>query len=98
LEASFVSRTNNLLHITDLTLIRKWVEKGEKPELKEITGESITVKSMWAQFDQLTMSTWDATERIGISMLSTWTMYNRHIIGAEYLKPPCQLSFGIFEV
>jgi hypothetical protein len=33
----------------DLTLIRKWVEKGEKPELKEITGESITVKSMWAQ-------------------------------------------------
>jgi hypothetical protein len=26
----------------DLTLIRKWVEKGEKPELKEITGESIT--------------------------------------------------------
>ena len=25
----------------DLTLIRKWVEKGEKPELKEITGESI---------------------------------------------------------
>ena len=39
----------------DLTLIRKWVEKGEKPELKEITGESITVKSMWAQFDQLTI-------------------------------------------
>ena len=37
----------------DLTLIRKWVEKGEKTELKEITGESITVKSMWAQFDQL---------------------------------------------
>jgi hypothetical protein len=37
----------------DLTLIRQWVEKGEKPELKEITGESITVKSMWAQFDQL---------------------------------------------
>jgi hypothetical protein len=109
----------------DLTLIRKWVEKGEKPELKEITGESITVKSMWAQFDQLTiidvsflyvssmlcqifcvfpiwiksaLSTRDATERIGISMLSTWTMYNRHIIGAEYLKPPCHLSFGIFEV
>jgi hypothetical protein len=26
------------------------------------------------------------------------TMYNRHIIRAEYLKPPCQLSFGIFEV
>jgi hypothetical protein len=23
--------------------------------LKEITGESITVKSMWAQFDQLTI-------------------------------------------
>jgi hypothetical protein len=23
-------------------------------------------------------------------------MYNRHIIGTEYLKPPCQLSFGIF--
>jgi hypothetical protein len=40
----------------------------------------------------------DATERIGISMLSTWTMYNRHIIGAEYLKASCQLSFGIFEV
>jgi hypothetical protein len=39
----------------DLTLIRKWVEKGEKTELKEITGESITVKSMWAQFDQLTI-------------------------------------------
>jgi hypothetical protein len=39
----------------DLTLIRKWVEKGEKPELKEITGESITVKSMWTQFDQLTI-------------------------------------------
>jgi hypothetical protein len=39
----------------DLTMIRKWVEKGEKPELKEITGESITVKSMWAQFDQLTI-------------------------------------------
>jgi hypothetical protein len=39
----------------DLTLIRKWVEKGEKPELKEITGELITVKSMWAQFDQLTI-------------------------------------------
>jgi hypothetical protein len=39
----------------DLTLIRKWVEKGEKPELKEITGESIIVKSMWAQFDQLTI-------------------------------------------
>ena len=37
----------------DLTLIKKWVEKGEKPELKEITGESITVKSMWSQFDQL---------------------------------------------
>jgi hypothetical protein len=36
-------------------MIRKWVEKGEKPELKEITGESITVKSMWAQFDQLTI-------------------------------------------
>ena len=36
----------------DLTLIRQWVEKGEKPELKEITGESITVKSMWARFDQ----------------------------------------------
>jgi hypothetical protein len=35
----------------DLTLIKKWVEKGEKPELKEITGESITVKTMWAQFD-----------------------------------------------
>jgi hypothetical protein len=29
--------------------------KGEKPELKEFTGESITVKSMWAQFDQLTI-------------------------------------------
>jgi hypothetical protein len=28
----------------DLTLIRKWVDKGEKTELKEITGESITVK------------------------------------------------------
>ena len=39
----------------DLTLTRKWVEKGEKAELKEITGESITVKSMWAQFDQLTI-------------------------------------------
>ena len=39
----------------DLTLIRKWVEKREKPELKEFTGESITVKSMWAQFDQLTI-------------------------------------------
>ena len=39
----------------DLTMIRKWVEKGGKPELKEITGESITVKSMWAQFDQLTI-------------------------------------------
>jgi hypothetical protein len=39
----------------DLTLIRKWVERGEKTELKEITGESITVKSMWAQFDQLTI-------------------------------------------
>ena len=39
----------------DLTLIRKWVEKGEQPELKEITGESITVKSVWAQFDQLTI-------------------------------------------
>jgi hypothetical protein len=39
----------------DLTLIRKWVERGEKPELKEITGESITVKSMWAQFEQLTI-------------------------------------------
>jgi hypothetical protein len=38
-----------------VTLIRKWVEKGEKPELKEIIGESITVKSMWAQFDQLTI-------------------------------------------
>jgi hypothetical protein len=25
-----------------------------------------------------TLSTWDATEGIGISMLSTWTMYNRH--------------------
>jgi hypothetical protein len=25
-------------------------------------------------------------------------MYNRHIIRAEYLKPPCQLFFGIFEV
>jgi hypothetical protein len=24
----------------ELTLIRKWVEKGEKTELKEITGES----------------------------------------------------------
>jgi hypothetical protein len=45
-----------------------------------------------------TLSTWDATGRFGISMLSTWTMYNRHIIGAEYLKPPCHLSFGIFEV
>ena len=31
------------------------VEKGEKAQLKEITGESITVKSMWAQFDQLTI-------------------------------------------
>jgi hypothetical protein len=30
----------------DLTLIRKWVEKGEKPELKEITGESITVNQL----------------------------------------------------
>ena len=30
----------------DLTLIRKWVEKGEKPELKEITGESITVDNV----------------------------------------------------
>ena len=39
----------------DIALIRKWVEKGEKTELKEITGESITVKSMWAQFDQLTI-------------------------------------------
>jgi hypothetical protein len=39
----------------DLTMIRKWVEKGEKPELKEITGESITVKTMWAQFDQITI-------------------------------------------
>ena len=39
----------------DLTLIRKWVEKGEKLELKEITGESITVTSIWAQFDQLTI-------------------------------------------
>ena len=45
-------RNKNLI---DLTLIRKWVEKGEKPELKEITGESITVKSMWAEFDQLTI-------------------------------------------
>jgi hypothetical protein len=25
-------------------------------------------------------------------------MYNRHIIGAEYLKPPCQLSLGIKEI
>ena len=39
----------------DLTLIRKWVEKGEKPELKKITGESITVKSIWTQFDQHTI-------------------------------------------
>ena len=39
----------------DIALIRKWVEKGEKTELKEITGESITVKPMWAQFDQLTI-------------------------------------------
>ena len=30
----------------DFTLIRKWVEKGEKPELKEITGESITVDNV----------------------------------------------------
>jgi hypothetical protein len=30
----------------DLTLTRKWVEKGEKTEMKEITGESIAVKSI----------------------------------------------------
>jgi hypothetical protein len=40
----------------DLTLIRKWVEKGEKTELKEITGESITVKSMWAHLDDVQSS------------------------------------------
>jgi hypothetical protein len=55
LEASEVSISEKQKSDKDLTLIRKWVEKGEKPELKEITGESITVKSMWAQFEQLTM-------------------------------------------
>jgi hypothetical protein len=78
----------------DLTLIRKWVEKGEKPELSMLC-QIFCVFPIWIKS---TLSTWDATERIGISMLSTWTMYNRHIIGVDYLKPPCQLSFGIFKV
>jgi hypothetical protein len=51
-----VSRNPRCTDVKDLTLTRKWVEKGEKTEMKEITGESIAVKSMWAQFDQLTIS------------------------------------------
>ena len=55
LDEKEVSISEKQKYDKDLTLIRKWVEKGEKPELREIPGESITVKSMWAQFDQLTI-------------------------------------------
>jgi hypothetical protein len=40
-----------------------------------------------------TLSTWDATQRIGISMLSTWTMHNRHIIGAILAHPDFSKKF-----
>jgi hypothetical protein len=90
--------------------LHKLTEKGRKfewtnecqstfEELRnKLVSSPILAHPVFPIWIKSTLSTRDATERIGISMLSTWTMYNRHIIGAEYLKPPCHLSFGIFEV
>ena len=33
----------------------KWVEKGERPERREIAGESAFLGSLWSQFNRLTM-------------------------------------------
>jgi hypothetical protein len=78
--------------VAEIFRVRKWVEKGEKPELKEITEESITVKSMWAQFYQLTIIDDVLVRRLegSIAMRSIGNPVSTICIGALFF------SFGGF--
>jgi hypothetical protein len=78
------------LTIIDDVLVRRLEGLNTKLQVLVPMTESLYISSMLCQilcvfpiWIKSTLSTWDATEPIGISMVSTWTMYNRHIIGAE---------------
>ena len=37
----------------EISLVRSWVESGEKPAYKEISSSSYFVKSLWSQWSRL---------------------------------------------